>query len=154
MFIVLVLGRWLMPKGDMSRDQLAHLLMVYISMGTDLLDISDTFKKSEIKTNHSLITVGLILFSLALMKFPFPVRKTHLKSTSSNTSCCSEIWSLLLTDGFQDGSFLVYRLYLLNGNIQKLESILFICKNILTVMLVLYRIGVIWFTSRRGGGER
>lgn len=168
MLIVLVLGRWLMPKGDMSRDQLSQLLMVYVGLGADILDIFDTFKEPEVKTNHAVIIVGLSLFSWALMQFPLvltqtnppkPHTKIHLNAIKpgllpcSYTSCCSsEIWSLLLTVGLQDGPFLVYRLYLmLRENVLNQLMIFFTCKNILIVMLELYRIGVVHFELHRPG---
>ncbi|KAF7695477.1 transmembrane protein 26 [Silurus meridionalis] len=170
MLIVLVLGRWLMPKGDMSRDQLSQLLMVYVGLGADILDIFDTFKEPEVKTNHAVIIVGLSLFSWALMQFPlvltqtnppYPHTKIHLKPTRPEvlpchyTSCCSsEIWSLLLTVGLQDGPFLVYRLYLMvRENVLNQLMIFFTCKNILIVMLELYRISVVHFELHRPGGR-
>ncbi|XP_062854523.1 transmembrane protein 26 [Trichomycterus rosablanca] len=165
MLIVLVLGRWLMPKGDMSRDQLSQLLMVYVGLGADILDIFDTFKEPEVKTNHVVIIVGLSLFTWALMQFPLVLTQTSLSKNPTevqgevtsllpcSSSCCSsEIWSLLLTVGLQDGPFLVYRLYLmLKENVLNQLMIFFTCKNILIVILELYRIYVVYFEM--GGPE-
>lgn len=165
MFIVLVLGRWLMPKGDLSRDQLSQLLMVYVSLGADIMDILDIFEtiKEDNMCNTDnkdqslvLIIMGLSLFSWALIQFtlvltqtndPKPQIKSHVKETSSYLSCCSsEIWSLLLTVVLQDGPFLFYRLYLMiRCTILNQDILFFTCKNLLTVMLELYRIGVVYF---------
>uniref|UniRef100_A0A3P8URQ4 Transmembrane protein 26 n=1 Tax=Cynoglossus semilaevis TaxID=244447 RepID=A0A3P8URQ4_CYNSE len=166
MLIVLVLGRWLMPKGDMSRDQLSQLLMVYVGLGADILDIFDTFKEPEVKTNRSVVIVGLALFSWAIMQFPLVLtQKQHPKGESPHgglsdllccsgapgvsTSCCSsEVWSLLLTVGLQDGPFLIYRLYLMvQEQVLNQLMIFFTCKNILIVLLELYRI--VHFTAAR-----
>ncbi|KAL1021088.1 hypothetical protein UPYG_G00008670 [Umbra pygmaea] len=170
MLIVLVLGRWLMPKGDMSRDQLSQLLMVYVGLGADILDIFDTFKEPEVKTNRAVIIVGLALFSWALMQFPLVLTQTNQPnvqtqpcfptsqgeglalvegllpspSASSTFSCSSEVWSLLLTVGLQDGPFLIYRLYLMiRENVLNQLMIFFTCKNILIVLLEVYRIFVV-----------
>ncbi|CAM9205919.1 unnamed protein product [Lampetra planeri] len=162
MLIVLVLGRWLMPKGDMSRDQLSQLLMVYVGLGADILDIFDTFKEPEVKTNRVVVIVGLTLFSWALMQFPLVLTQTRLQkdehpkknvggliccpaTPSSLASCCSsEVWSLLLTVGLQDGPFLLYRLYLMvQEQVLNQLMIFFTCKNILIVLLELYRIFVV-----------
>uniref|UniRef100_H3D009 Transmembrane protein 26 n=1 Tax=Tetraodon nigroviridis TaxID=99883 RepID=H3D009_TETNG len=157
MLIVLVLGRWLMPKGDMSRDQLSQLLMVYVGLGADILDIFDTFKEPEVKTNRAVVTVGLALFSWALMQFPLVLTQTQSTlgkppqggpgalcpgAPAALTSCCSsEVWSLLLTVGLQDGPFLIYRLYLMaQEQVLNQLMIFFTCKNILIVLLELYRI--------------
>uniref|UniRef100_A0A8C5MY36 Transmembrane protein 26 n=1 Tax=Leptobrachium leishanense TaxID=445787 RepID=A0A8C5MY36_9ANUR len=37
MILVLIVGRWIMPKGQMTRDQLAQLLLLYIGLGADIL---------------------------------------------------------------------------------------------------------------------
>ncbi|XP_068179955.1 transmembrane protein 26 [Antennarius striatus] len=164
MLIVLVLGRWLMPKGDMSRDQLSQLLMVYVGLGADILDIFDTFKEPEVKTNRTIVIVGLSLFSWALMQFPLVLTQTQPRkgefpkrgingfsccsgASSAFTSCCfSEVWSLLLTVGLQDGPFLLYRLYLMvQEQVLNQLMIFFTCKNILIVLLELYRIFVVHF---------
>ncbi|XP_044067047.1 transmembrane protein 26 [Siniperca chuatsi] len=163
MLIVLVVGRWLMPKGDMSRDQLSQLLMVNVGLGADILDIFDTFKEPEVKTNRAVVIIGLALFSWALMQFPLVLTQTQPPKgeppkTSLNglfsccpgapsafSSCCSsEVWSLLLTVGLQDGPFLIYRLYLMvQEQVLNQLMIFFTCKNILIVLLELYRIFVV-----------
>lgn len=171
MLIVLVLGRWLMPKGDMSRDQLSQLLMVYVGLGADILDIFDTFKEPEVKTNRSVVIVGLALFSWAIMQFPLVLtQKQHPKGESPHgglsdllccsgapgvsTSCCSsEVWSLLLTVGLQDGPFLIYRLYLMvQEQVLNQLMIFFTCKNILIVLLELYRIVVVQCEQQGAAG--
>ncbi|XP_043103862.1 transmembrane protein 26 [Puntigrus tetrazona] len=171
MLIVLVLGRWLMPKGDMSRDQLSQLLMVYVGLGADILDIFDTFKEPQVKTKQAVIIVGLSLFSWALMQFPLVLTQTsrpkvqvedqsetaQLGRAGLTVSCCSsEVWSLLLTVGLQDGPFLIYRLYLMiRENVLNQLMIFFTCKNILIVLLEVYRICVIHFeqSNLRSGTE-
>lgn len=171
MLIVLVLGRWLMPKGDMSRDQLSQLLMVYVGLGADILDIFDTFKEPEVKTNQVVVIVGLALFSWALMQFPLVLTQTNPPKGQSSpsqesiagkvccpgapasfASCCSsEVWSLLLTVGLQDGPFLLYRLYLMiQEQVLNQLMIFFTCKNILIVLLELYRIFVVQCEQQAG----
>ncbi|XP_051964160.1 transmembrane protein 26-like [Xyrauchen texanus] len=171
MLIVLVLGRWLMPKGDMSRDQLSQLLMVYVGLGADILDIFDTFKEPQVKTKKAVIIVGLSLFSWALMQFPLVLTQTSRPKVQEQAqseatqpglagwtiSCCSsEVWSLLLTVGLQDGPFLIYRLYLMiRENVLNQLMIFFTCKNILIVLLEVYRICVVHFEySRPEGGAQ
>ncbi|MED6254533.1 hypothetical protein ATANTOWER_028630 [Ataeniobius toweri] len=167
MLIILVLGRWLMPKGDMSRDQLSQLLMVYVGLGADILDIFDTFKEPKVKNNRAVVIVGLALFSWALMQFPLVLTQTRASQgalpqrswnrfpcchgpSSLIPSCCSnEIWSLLLTVGLQDAPFLVYRLYLMiKEQVQNQLMIFFTCKNMLIVLLELYRISVVHFEQQ------
>lgn len=33
LMLILIVGRWMLPKGDLTRDQLSQLLLVYIGKG-------------------------------------------------------------------------------------------------------------------------
>ncbi|XP_051913353.1 transmembrane protein 26 isoform X1 [Hippocampus zosterae] len=160
MLIVLVIGRWLMPMGHMSREQLSQLLMVYVGLGADILDIFDTFRLEEIMTRKKLVIIGLFLFTWALMQFPLVLthksgqeRRTagrfvggRINNITNNmkTCCPSEVWILLLTVGLQDGPFMCYRVYLmLHEKVLNQLMIFFTCKNILVVLIEFYRIFVV-----------
>ncbi|XP_071969556.1 transmembrane protein 26-like [Engystomops pustulosus] len=165
MILVLVIGRWLMPKGEMSREQLSQLLLIYIGLGADILDILLLMKEPAVETNWRVVIVALCLFGWATLQFTLvltqmssstqesqtieetmspPDVKEGCASFSCGTNEINEIWSLWITVGMQDGPFLIFRLYLaikervLNG-----MMIFFICKNILTVTIEIYRIVVV-----------
>lgn len=38
LLFVLILGRWMLPKGKISRDELSQLLLVYIGMAADIIE--------------------------------------------------------------------------------------------------------------------
>lgn len=40
LIFVLILGRWMLPKGKLTRDQLSQLLLVYIGIAADILEFS------------------------------------------------------------------------------------------------------------------
>lgn len=42
--LILILGRWMLPKGDLTRDQLSQLLLVYIGTAADIIEFFDTFQ--------------------------------------------------------------------------------------------------------------
>lgn len=159
--MVLVIGRWLMPKGYMNRDQLCQLLLTYLALGADILDILQLIKETKINTNMPATVVGLCLFSWAILQFTIVLtqtdsqksQKTSVTEGSSSTTgkkranlplCCStEIWSVIITVGMQDGPFLVYRMYLATAEGVFNDSMtFFICKNALTVILEFYRVGM------------
>ncbi|KAM3920927.1 transmembrane protein 26-like [Leptodactylus fuscus] len=166
--LVLILGRWMMPRGKMSRDQLAQLLLLYLALGADMLDILELMKEPSVKTNTTITVVGLCLFSWAIMQFTLILTQT-LSSSSEDpevgergysssgvkncvmTLCCtSEVWSVLITVLMQDGPFLVYRLYLVTREGVFNESmVFFICKNILSVIIQLYRVVVFLCNENR-----
>ncbi|XP_066428798.1 transmembrane protein 26-like [Eleutherodactylus coqui] len=155
--LVLILGRWMMPRGNMSRDQLAQLLLIYLALGADILDILELMKEPSIKTNTAVIVVGLCLFTLAVLQFTIVLTQTSSYSppetedteqswASSKVKncilhcCSSDVTQMMTSVVMQDGPFLIYRLYLVTREDVFNESMLFfICKNILAVIIQVYR---------------
>jgi hypothetical protein len=46
--LILIIGRWMLPKGGLTRDQLSQLLLVYIGTAADIIEFFDSFKVSEL----------------------------------------------------------------------------------------------------------
>lgn len=44
LMLILIIGRWMLPKGNMTRDQLAQMLLVFIGTAADILEFFDSFK--------------------------------------------------------------------------------------------------------------
>uniref|UniRef100_A0A8C4SFM0 Transmembrane protein 26 n=1 Tax=Erpetoichthys calabaricus TaxID=27687 RepID=A0A8C4SFM0_ERPCA len=163
MMLMLVVGRWLMPRGDLSRAQLYELLLVESALGADILDILDTSKQSQVETNRAIRVMGLGVFSWSMIQFPLVLTKIEDSDSykyskvplSDNgklqvlpkvrtwfRSCISsQICTLLISLCMQDGPSLVYRLYLLiEKNMKNQMMIFFICQHILLIILQINRI--------------
>lgn len=44
LLLILIIGRWLLPKGEITREQLSQLLLVYIGMAADIIELFEAFK--------------------------------------------------------------------------------------------------------------
>lgn len=79
--LILIIGRWMLPKGDLTRDQLSQLLLVYIGkviflliyvdfwkeiifVGTaaDIIEFFDSFKDDKIAEQHILVLLTLAIW--------------------------------------------------------------------------------------------
>lgn len=49
LLLLLILGRWLLPKGKLTHDQLSQLLLVYIGTAADIVEFFEAFKEEEVK---------------------------------------------------------------------------------------------------------
>lgn len=82
MLLTLILGRWMLPKGDISRDHLSQLLLVFLAMAADMVELFDTFKENQVKYSVRLTTIVLAVWSVSLIQFPLVLtgkaRKTRL----------------------------------------------------------------------------
>jgi len=43
LLFLLILGRWALPKGNISRNELSQLLLVYIGMAADIIECRRDF---------------------------------------------------------------------------------------------------------------
>lgn len=152
----------MLPKGDLTRDQLSQLLLVYIGTAADIIEFFDSFKEDKIAKETVLVYLTLGIWSWSLMQFTVVLtatksRKSRLssgstmrKKVSSETSCCSiDIWGIALNMLLQDGPFLAFRLILIiHYQIVSYMNIFFTCKNTLVILLQLYRLYVVQSESK------
>lgn len=48
LLLLLICGRWMLPKGKLTHDQLSQLLLVYIGTAADIVEFFDAFKEKEV----------------------------------------------------------------------------------------------------------
>ena len=72
MLVVIIAGRWLLPKGDLSREQLSALLLSYAATASDIVDFFGiTDEDHFLKENSIFVYSVLTLWTWSLMQFPF-----------------------------------------------------------------------------------
>jgi hypothetical protein len=79
MFII-ILGRWILPKGDISHSALSQLLLVYLSLASDILDLLTLFNEKEIQMSSSMVCIVLTVFSLCMLQFALNLTATRGRS--------------------------------------------------------------------------
>ncbi|XP_035697998.1 transmembrane protein 26-like isoform X1 [Branchiostoma floridae] len=165
MLFLLIFGRWVMPRGEVTRDQLSQLLFVYLGSAADILEFCDTLKVDEVKTNKTLTIVILAVFSWSLMQFTLVMTATRSRTRKAGATpkgkgqkvrcdcakCCectcfdTDVWATIVSICLQDGPFLATRLVLVAYyRVINHMSIFFTCKNMTVMLLQLYRLIVIY----------
>ncbi|XP_070579220.1 transmembrane protein 26-like [Ptychodera flava] len=145
---ILIVGRWFLPKGDMTREQLSTLLLVYIGMASDILEfVLEGLKEPEVKCNVTLVYVILSIWSLSMLQFAIVLTASGERDNVKTKRCCAwntEIRGILITSFMQDAPFLVVRLLLLiHYRVVNHMMLFFTCKNSVMLMLQSYRLIVI-----------
>jgi len=79
MFII-ILGRWIVPKGDISHSALSQLLLVYLSLASDILDLLTLFNEQEIQISSPMVHLVLTVFSLCMLQFALNLTATRGRS--------------------------------------------------------------------------
>ncbi|CAH8677135.1 unnamed protein product [Schistosoma haematobium] len=78
LLLSVIVGRWLMPREGLTRDQLSQLLLINIGTAADILELFEAFNEQEVRRNDFLRTVILSLWQASLLQFCF--NKTALKT--------------------------------------------------------------------------
>lgn len=163
--LILIIGRWMLPKGDLTRDQLAQLLLVCIGTAADIIEFFDSFKvrvtlkcsnvwfknitfhkDEKVNTNKVLCIMVLTIWSWSLLQFtvlltpsknPPPKLENPTKLQRAKEICCSiDVWEILLNIILQDAPFFVFRLLLITYyELISYMNIFFTCKNTLVITL-------------------
>uniref|UniRef100_A0A915JUM5 Transmembrane protein n=1 Tax=Romanomermis culicivorax TaxID=13658 RepID=A0A915JUM5_ROMCU len=96
--VTLIIGRWMLPKGDITREQLSQILLAYLAickalfepLASDIVEMFDTFKEPIIRQAPKLPYAVLTVWTLSLAQFPFVMttsraRKMRVAITQSNS---------------------------------------------------------------------
>lgn len=169
MLFVLVVGRMLLPLGVLSREELSQLLFIFIGSGSDVMELFVVFDEPQFRTNSPLKFATLTVWSVSLLQFTFVLtaakspKKIRLGTTEDKYHSVKEkratfgieILSLLISFLLMDGPYCALRLYaIIVYKVVSYGIIFFTCKNILMLVLLLYRLFIICIKFRNRGREK
>lgn len=151
-----------MPKGDLTRDQLSSLLLIYLGTASDIVDFFTVMSEKQIVEDKSFVYCILFIWSWSLFQFPFTVTATKdneeeeeeenqldQKKETKREKCMkyveifleSEAWGIMISVLMQDGPFVIIRLIaIFKYKVFTYTNCFFACKNALVLALQLYRL--------------
>ncbi|KAG4076381.1 hypothetical protein HA402_005824 [Bradysia odoriphaga] len=112
LMLVLIVGRWMLPKGDLTRDQLSQLLLVYIGSygsrifllklfldyifvpsGTaaDIIEFFDSYKDNTIASEALLVFLTLGIWSWSLLQFTIVLSATRSRKPRGGGSSSKDL---------------------------------------------------------------
>lgn len=91
LMLVLIIGRWMLPKGDLTRDQLSQLLLVYIGTAADIIEFFDSFKEDKIAKETFLVLLTLGIWSWSLLQFTIVLSATRSRKPRGGGSNSAEL---------------------------------------------------------------
>ncbi|KAK3581793.1 hypothetical protein CHS0354_025997 [Potamilus streckersoni] len=155
LLLMLIIGRWLLPKGSISHDELSQLLLVYVGTAADIVEFFEAFNEQEVRYNRLLCYLVLGFWTLSLFQFTLVLTATRARpdhtgipmfiDTEGKDDCCSpEIYGILASIAMQDLPFLLIRLTLIfKYKIVSYTNMFFTSKNSLVIILLMYRLCVV-----------
>uniref|UniRef100_A0A672RZV0 Transmembrane protein 26 n=1 Tax=Sinocyclocheilus grahami TaxID=75366 RepID=A0A672RZV0_SINGR len=157
LLILLILGKWLLPLGGVTRDELSQLLLIFVGTAADILEFTSETLSDIKENNHQLVYVILAVWTWSMLQFPLHLAVVTSRPQNSDEpkdghGCCNlvfsrhstDIWNIVESSFIQDGPFLVVRLIVMTYfDVFHQMLVFFAIKNFLVVVLNLYRLIVI-----------
>ncbi|XP_025110734.1 transmembrane protein 26-like [Pomacea canaliculata] len=157
---LMILGRWILPRGHVGREELSQLLFAFLGMASDMIDLFSLFEEDRIRVDMSVTYALLAVWSWSVLQFSLtfytahrPRRARGLQMTGHRHDTLSvyrlniiytELAASFVSLFMQDGPFLALRLYtVVVYQTVNHSTIFFICKNILVIFILIYKIVIL-----------
>ncbi|KAK3755478.1 hypothetical protein QZH41_017631, partial [Actinostola sp. cb2023] len=70
LILVIIIGRWLLPRGELTRDQLSALLLVYVANAADIMELFELFDdQPALWCKPGIAQAVLITYTWCFMQF-------------------------------------------------------------------------------------
>ena len=155
MMLIIILGRWIMPKKGITRSELSQLLLVYMSLASDVIDLLSVIQEQAVMSNMNMVYAALTIYSWSLYQFTLNLvvlRRTSDSETlldvqtaktryNNSKSMHNELWNVLITLIMQDCPFFILRIIcVVRFNVFNYSFLFFTFKNAILFALQIYRI--------------
>ncbi|KAA0725603.1 Transmembrane protein 26 [Triplophysa tibetana] len=157
LLILLIVGKWLLPiAGGVTRDEMSQLLLIFVGMAADILEfISETLSDVKEESPH-FVYIILAVWTWSMLQFPlhFSVVNSRTEEISTQEDSLlsqhrTDIWNIAESLFLQDGPFFIVRLtVMMRFSVYHQMLVFFTMKNLLVVMLNIYRLWVICIDFR------
>ena len=88
---LMILSRWFLPRGEITRDELSQLLFVFIGVTSDITELFALFEEDEVRQSTNLTYAILCVWTFSLLQFTFVLTTTHNPQKASVINISSAI---------------------------------------------------------------
>ena len=68
LLLLVIMGRWFLPKGNISRSTLSQLLLVYMSLASDIVDLLTLLNEIQVQESTLMTVKFIIIFETNLIE--------------------------------------------------------------------------------------
>ncbi|PVD38294.1 hypothetical protein C0Q70_00906 [Pomacea canaliculata] len=74
---LMILGRWILPRGHVGREELSQLLFAFLGMASDMIDLFSLFEEDRIRVDMSVTYALLAVWSWSVLQFSLTFYTAH-----------------------------------------------------------------------------
>ena len=74
--LMLIIGRWTLPKGSISRNQFSQILLIYIATAADIVEFSETYTDDKVRARPERAKIYnevMAIWGWSVMQFSFTI---------------------------------------------------------------------------------
>ncbi|XP_041362779.1 transmembrane protein 26-like [Gigantopelta aegis] len=149
---LMILGRWFLPRGDVSREQLSELLFAFLGIASDIMELFALFDENPVRSSTVMTYALLAVWSWSILQFVLVITVSHrpkrrriqrIPGAGEDVTnvVVFEIIGIFVSLFMQDVPFLVLRMYtMITFDLLNYSLIFFTAKNVLVILLLWYRL--------------
>ncbi|XP_045213334.2 transmembrane protein 26-like [Mercenaria mercenaria] len=150
--IMILFSRWLLPRGKVSRDHLADLLLEFLAIASDIMELLAVLDEDQVRRDLKLTYTIMAVWSASLIQFIFIFMRRNRYRKVHNVEFLArycggnivEVLAICMSIFLQDLPFLVLRLYIIiEVELITYSLIFFLLKNIVTLLFLFYRLTIL-----------
>eukprot|EP00794_Sanderia_malayensis_P009146 gene9146-10119_t len=76
---ILIIGRWTLPKGSISRDQFSQILLIYVGTAADIVEFSELYEEEQVRaltsqaTKRQIYTGVMVVWGWSILQFSLTI---------------------------------------------------------------------------------
>ncbi len=76
---ILIIGRWTLPKGSISRDQFSQILLIYVGTAADIVEFSELYSDEQVRavepkaTQNTIYTGIMVVWGWSILQFSLTI---------------------------------------------------------------------------------
>ncbi|KAJ8976220.1 hypothetical protein NQ317_008103 [Molorchus minor] len=154
---ILVFGKCVLLKGDVTRDQRSLLLLVYTGTAADIIQFCELFRDPKVGSHNLLPIIAIFIWAFSIMQFPIvEMVTTDLRPNTIDSDikrsehCLIEGWTIVIHTALQDAPFLAFRILVITHiRVISYMNFFFTCKNILVILFNAHRLFAIYGEQKK-----
>lgn len=155
---VIFVSRWILPRGKVTREELAEILFAFVEIAADIMEFLSLLDEDVIRGDKALACCVLSIWTLSVLQFTMTVIIIQHRKSEQNAPVTSfqtrkekewektkqEILAIFMSMFMQDVPFAIMRLYtIIRFSHVDYSLIFFTSKNLLIIVLLLYKVATL-----------
>ena len=133
-FLIVIIARWCAPKGKITLEELSKLLLLYVSIIADIIDMMKMIrdlkeKRCDVKYKKELFIIGCFFLSFSILELCLGLSATRISPSKTKNKFCKsfrKVPTIIINDRVDNKAMINIKMARLAEDSAKLISKFFV----------------------------